>query len=163
MQEVARAPHEGEAEAVVEYAARATEFYGATDWRGRSREKRLWHDYIENFTMREIGTRRNMPLTTVHRKLDKLRAECEVWWKSTEEERHNPRPPMGRPRREEPRRYTLSVRLSDRERRTIDAAITRAGHTRSHARRDWCREALLRKAWATPYGPDAGVAKKAAV
>lgn len=151
MQEAARAPVEGEAEAVVEYASRAAEFYQATDWRGRSKERRLWHDYIESFTMREIAQRRGMPTTTVHRKLDKLRAECEAWWRETEEERHNPRPPMGRPRREEPRRRSIEVALSEREWRTIDAAITRSGAIRPHARLAWVRMSLIKAAWAEPY------------
>ena len=143
MQNINRAPSADEAAAGREAASRDAEFFYATDWRGRGRHKSLWHGYINSTPMRTLAGAYGIPLTTVHRTLEKLRGEAEAWWVATEGQRHNPNPVAGRPRAEEPRTLRVTVRLSRAEHRVIQAAITRAGKKAKHERVAWMRWALI--------------------
>lgn len=148
-QEPERAPHD--LESTQEYYSRAAEFLHAKDWRGEGKARRAWAAHVEGVPLREISKTQGMPLTTLHRLVERLRRECALWWQETAETRANPPPERGRPRKETPRREAIIVRLTREERIAIRAAAQRAGAERSHALTGWVRVTLLRAAQSVPF------------
>jgi hypothetical protein len=149
IQEPDRAPHD--LESTREYFSRAAEYLHAHRWGKRTADKRIWTRHAEGESMRDIGAALDMPLTTVHRAVERLRADCEAWWRDTAEERANPPPERGRPRKEHPRREQLLVRLTRDELLAVRSAAHRAGCVRSHEVGAWIRWALLSSAERVPY------------
>lgn len=152
LQEPERAPDQVDIETTQEYYSRATEFLYAANWRGRKDAKRAWGMYSEGTPLREISTEIGTPLTTLHRLIEKLRAECDAWWEETKEERENPPPQRGRPRKENPRRMKITVTLTREEELAIRNGARRAGCVRSHDIIAWVRASMLGAARSVPYG-----------
>ena len=149
LQEPDRAPHD--LESTREYYSRAAEYLHAHRWRGQGADRKLWVLHAEGASMREIGTALGMPLTSVHRAVGRLHADCMAWWSATADERANPPPERGRPRKENPRREQLLVRLTREEMIELRSAARRAGCARSHQIGSWIRWVLLSAAVSVPF------------
>lgn len=143
VQEVERAPSPEELSAAQEYHSRVAEFLHARDWTGDERGHVVWTGYVDNLAMRDISKASGIPLTTVHRCVERLRRACTAWWEATRAAREKPKPEMGRPRKENARRYRIEIWLSREEHRAVSSAAFRVGEHRPHARKAWIRATLL--------------------
>ena len=143
LQEPERAPSELDLTNTVEYYSRAAEWLHAVSWRRRRADRATWAAHCEGESIRDIAAALRTPRETIHRRLERLRAECEDWWRLTRDERVEPPPCAGRPRKEDPRREQIKVALTRDEMRSIRNAATRAGAARPHQVLAWVRYTLL--------------------
>ena len=150
-QEPERAPSELDLANTPEYYSRAAEWLHAADWRGRRVERLTWAGHCEGESIREIAARLGHARSVVHRRLERLTAECDEWWQDTAEERAAPPPERGRPRKEEPRREQLNVKVTRDEMRALRNAAQRAGAIRPHQVLVWVRATLLFAAESTGF------------